>query len=149
MRASLLLGAQMKFSLEVTSANIMFLRNLGCVFDLGASLFRLTGAANRKTLEGFNFVFFFIMHNLQVLQPLKYVFWNLEEITLDKGKHFVPPTLHCVFLLHAPWHGHLICYHILEHFSVTFETVSQAGLLEPEFFKHEAGLWINLRHRRL
>lgn len=57
MRAFLLFGIRMKFSLEVTSANIIFLQNLGCVFDQGASLFRLTCAASRKTLDGFDFAF--------------------------------------------------------------------------------------------
>lgn len=57
MRAFLLFGIQMKFSLEVTSANIIFLQNLGCVFDQGASLFRSACAARRKIIDGFNFVF--------------------------------------------------------------------------------------------
>lgn len=59
---------------------------------------------------------------------------------LDKGKHFVPPTLHSSFLFSAYLHWHLICYRILEHFSVTSETVSKANLLEPEIFKHKTGL---------
>lgn len=42
MRAFLLFGIQMKFNLEVTSANIILLQNLGCVFHQGASLFHLT-----------------------------------------------------------------------------------------------------------
>lgn len=62
-----------------------------------------------------------------------------------KGKHFVPFGPHSFFLFGAYSHRHLICYHVLEHFPVASETVSQVRLLEPEFFKHKTGLWINLR----
>lgn len=64
---------------------------------------------------------------------------------LDKAKHFVASTPHSLFLFYAYLHWHLICYRVLEHFPVASETVSEARLLEPEFFKHETGLWINLR----
>lgn len=59
MGAFLLFGIQMKFSLEVTSANIIFLQNLSCVFDQGASLFHVACAASKKIIDGFNFVFLF------------------------------------------------------------------------------------------
>lgn len=42
----------------------------------------------------------------------------------DKGKHFVPLTPHSSLLFGAYLHWHLICYHVLEHFSVASETVS-------------------------
>lgn len=137
MRAFLLFGIQMKFSLEVTSANIIFLQDLGCVFHQGASLFHLTCAASWKTLDGFNFFFFF---NLQVLQPFKHVF-SVYSGTLKNdfgqgqtfcGTNSTQSLLFCAYL-----HWHLICYRVLEHFPIR--------LLEPEFFKHETGLWINLR----
>lgn len=67
----------------------------------------------------------------------------------DKGKHFVPSSPHSFFLFGAYSHRHLICYHVLEHFPVASETVLQVRLLEPEFFKHKTGLWINLRQGSL
>ena len=115
----------MKSSLEVTSANIIFLQNLGCVFDQRASLYCLACAASGKTIDGFNFVFFFKpTGTLAIKICFQYLFRNLKEMIWDKGKHFVPPCPHSSFLFGAYLQWHLICYHVLEHFPVASETVS-------------------------